>query len=171
MSLSGFLPPLSDNGILLVDGGYLNNLPGDIMKGLGADLVIMVDVASDDDTSKVFFDDSLSGFSVMLNRLNPFRKGTAIPSLADIQSKLAYVSCIRQLEEAKRLPGCYYLRPPVAHFGSFEFGNFSQIYRVGYEYGKRIVAEWEKNGTLAKFVPPRSRPGKGVQRLVRRNSI
>jgi predicted acylesterase/phospholipase RssA len=43
MSLSGFIPPLSDNGNLLVDGGYLNNLPGDVMKGFGAEFVIMVD--------------------------------------------------------------------------------------------------------------------------------
>jgi lysophospholipid hydrolase len=28
MSLTGFLPPLCDRGQMLVDGGYLNNLPG-----------------------------------------------------------------------------------------------------------------------------------------------
>ncbi|KAI9190115.1 phosphatidylcholine and lysophosphatidylcholine phospholipase [Blastocladiella emersonii ATCC 22665] len=171
MSLSGFLPPLSDNGILLVDGGYLNNLPGDVMKGLGADLVIMVDVASDDDTSKVFIDDSLSGFEVLLNRWNPFRKGKSIPSLADIQSKLAYVSCIRQLEEAKQLPGCFYLRPPVAHFGGFEFGNFQAIYDAGYEYGKQIVRDWEKSGVLKLFVGEKTRHGLSAAPMARRNSI
>lgn len=31
MSLAGYLPPLCENGQLLVDGGYLNNLPADIM--------------------------------------------------------------------------------------------------------------------------------------------
>ena len=31
MSLSGFMPPLCDRGDMLLDGGYLNNLPADIM--------------------------------------------------------------------------------------------------------------------------------------------
>ncbi|KAJ1516710.1 Neuropathy target esterase [Coelomomyces lativittatus] len=92
MSLSGFIPPLSDNGNLLVDGGYLNNLPGDVMKALGADKIIMVDVAAEDDTSKIYFGDTLSGWEVLLSRINPFRKGSGIPTLAEIQSKLAYIS-------------------------------------------------------------------------------
>ncbi|KAJ3364665.1 phosphatidylcholine and lysophosphatidylcholine phospholipase [Allomyces javanicus] len=170
MSLSGFMPPLSDNGNLLVDGGYLNNLPADVMKGLGAKVVIMVDVASDDDTSKVYFGDTLSGWTVLLNRMNPFRRTPAIPSLAEIQSKLAYVSCIRQLEEAKQLPGCFYLRPPVAHFGTLEFGNFEPIYRAGYEYGMAVVQEWEKNGVLETLTNTKARRSAAAPRA-RRNSI
>lgn len=34
MSLAGYLPPLCDpiDGHLLLDGGYVNNLPADVMK-------------------------------------------------------------------------------------------------------------------------------------------
>jgi predicted acylesterase/phospholipase RssA len=34
MSLAGYLPPLCDpeDGNLLLDGGYVNNLPADVMK-------------------------------------------------------------------------------------------------------------------------------------------
>jgi len=33
MSLAGFLPPIHDpQGDLLVDGGYVNNLPADVMR-------------------------------------------------------------------------------------------------------------------------------------------
>ena len=36
MSLSGYLPPLCDptDGHMLLDGGYVNNLPGDLKKKL-----------------------------------------------------------------------------------------------------------------------------------------
>jgi lysophospholipid hydrolase len=44
MSLSGYLPPLCDNGSMLLDGGYVNNLPGDIMRNHGAATIIAVDV-------------------------------------------------------------------------------------------------------------------------------
>ena len=47
MTLSGYLPPLCDprDGHLLVDGGYVNNLPADIMaQRMGAQTIIAVDV-------------------------------------------------------------------------------------------------------------------------------
>ena len=38
MSLAGYMPPLCDphDGHLLLDGGYVNNLPADIMRMRGA---------------------------------------------------------------------------------------------------------------------------------------
>lgn len=49
MSLQGYLPPLCEtdergNVSLLLDGGYLNNLPSDHMRATGASCVIAVDV-------------------------------------------------------------------------------------------------------------------------------
>jgi NTE family protein len=43
----GVLPPVEWNGYQLVDGGLLNNLPVDLARELGADVVIAVDVSSD----------------------------------------------------------------------------------------------------------------------------
>lgn len=36
-----------------------------------------------------------------------------IPNMAEIQSRLAYISCIRQLEDLKENKYCEYLRPPI----------------------------------------------------------
>ncbi|KAF6034079.1 PNPLA7 [Bugula neritina] len=48
MSLSGYLPPLCDpkDGHLLLDGGYVNNLPADVMKTAGASIIFAVDVGA-----------------------------------------------------------------------------------------------------------------------------
>ncbi len=35
MSIVGMVPPVMEDGELLVDGGYLNNIPVDVMRGLG----------------------------------------------------------------------------------------------------------------------------------------
>ncbi|XP_071821059.1 patatin-like phospholipase domain-containing protein 6 isoform X3 [Apostichopus japonicus] len=42
MSLSGYLPPLCDpkDEHLLLDGGYVNNLPADVMKSMGAHTIL-----------------------------------------------------------------------------------------------------------------------------------
>ncbi|KAI3636634.1 hypothetical protein MIR68_005323 [Amoeboaphelidium protococcarum] len=166
MSLSGYLPPLCDNNNMLLDGGYLNNLPGDILRANGADTVIAVDVGSDEQAMVANYGDALSGWYALLCRLNPFNK-TNFPSLTDIQSRLAYVSCVKQLEDVKNMPNCIYLRPPVGHFGTLEFNKFDQIYEIGYKYGKDILKEWESKGLFSQWKDSHNRP----RARVRRNSI
>jgi NTE family protein len=43
----GILPAVESNGHWLVDGGLLNNLPVELVRDLGADVVIAVDVSND----------------------------------------------------------------------------------------------------------------------------
>lgn len=47
IALPGLFTPVERGGQLLVDGGLLNNLPTDVVRRMGADVVIAVDVASD----------------------------------------------------------------------------------------------------------------------------
>lgn len=177
MSLSGYLPPICDNGDMLVDGGYMDNLPVSVAKNMGADVIIAVDVASHDDTSPVCYGDSLSGWWALLQSLNPFWKPNyKIPSIADIQSRLAYVSSVAKLEEAKVTKGCIYMKLPVQKWATLEFDKFDDILKAGYDYGKDMIAKWKKEG----IVPGRLHPvaegtvemqGLKGGRIGRRNSI
>ena len=93
MSLAGYMPPLCDpvDGHLLLDGGYVNNLPADIMhKRLviimimimpilmlillqrGAKHILAVDVGSRDMDDLINYGDWLSGWPILLAKLNPF---------------------------------------------------------------------------------------------------
>ncbi len=44
MSVPGFLPPVEIDGRLLVDGGVANNLPVDVARAMGAEVLIVVDI-------------------------------------------------------------------------------------------------------------------------------
>ncbi len=46
MNIPGLLVPIEYDGKLLVDGGCVNNLPDDIARDMGADIVISIDVLS-----------------------------------------------------------------------------------------------------------------------------
>jgi NTE family protein len=46
MSIPGALPPIQHEGRLLVDGGIGNNVPIDVARQMGADIVIVVDVSA-----------------------------------------------------------------------------------------------------------------------------
>ena len=62
MTLTGFLPPMTDEeGNMLVDGGYMDNLTVAAMKDMGADVIFAVDVGSISDSTPQRYGDSLSG--------------------------------------------------------------------------------------------------------------
>ncbi|KAL2200465.1 hypothetical protein P885DRAFT_28480 [Corynascus similis CBS 632.67] len=148
MSLAGLLPPLCDEGSMLLDGGYVDNLTVSHMKSLGADVIFAVDVGALDDDTPQAFGDSLSGMWAFFNRWNPFSSVPNPPTLAEIQARLAYVSSVDALERAKTLPGCVYMRPPVEDYGTLDFGKFTEIYGVGYQYGQEFLAKLRERGVL-----------------------
>ncbi|CAG8566586.1 1142_t:CDS:2 [Paraglomus brasilianum] len=170
MSLAAFLPPLCENGDLLLDGGYMDNLPVSVMKSMGAKTIFAVDVAAHDDTSPVYYGDSISGWWVLFNRWNPFRRGAKIPTMTDIQSRLTYVSSARTLELAKKTPNCFFMELPVQQYGTLEFNRFEEIVEVGYKAGKEMLNKWKKEGKLKDLFDKGDAETKRG-RIRRRNSV
>lgn len=175
MSLAGLVPPFCDEGSMLLDGGYVDNLTVAHMKSLGADVVFAVDVGSLDDDIPQQWGDSLSGFWASWNRWNPFSTYANPPTLSEIQARLAYVSSVDALERAKATPGCLYMRPPIDAYGTLDFAKFDEIYEVGYAYGKEFLARLRDEGELQGVVGAwdESEEGKGLRRTMapRRASI
>lgn len=104
----------------------------------GAHHILAIDVGSQDDTDLTNYGDSLSGWWLLWKRWNPFAEPVKVPNLPDIQSRLAYVSCVRQLEEVKNSDYCEYIRPPIDKFKTLQFANFDEIKDVGYHHGNFI---------------------------------
>uniref|UniRef100_A0A8C7GFL6 lysophospholipase n=1 Tax=Oncorhynchus kisutch TaxID=8019 RepID=A0A8C7GFL6_ONCKI len=157
MSLSGYLPPLCDpkDGHLLMDGGYINNLPADVARSMGAKVVIAIDVGSQDETNLTNYGDSLSGWWLLWKRFNPLAKKVQVLNMAEIQTRLAYVCCVRQLELVKDSEYCEYIRPPIDHYGTLEFGKFDEIAEVGYQHCKTVFDMWSRSGVVDKMMKDR----------------
>uniref|UniRef100_A0A8C2U4I5 lysophospholipase n=1 Tax=Coturnix japonica TaxID=93934 RepID=A0A8C2U4I5_COTJA len=154
MSLSGYMPPLCDpkDGHLLMDGGYVNNLPADVARSLGAKVVIAIDVGSRDETNLTNYGDCLSGWWLLWKRWNPLAEKVKVPNMAEIQTRLAYVCCVRQLEMVKNSDYCEYIRPPIDRYGTLDFGKFDEICEVGYQHGKTVFGVWSRSGVLDKML-------------------
>jgi len=148
MSLTGYLPPISENNCLLVDGGYMNVVPADVMADeMGAKKIIAVDVAKEDNS--VFYDygEELSGLWLLWNSWNPFVQTVKVPSMGDINERLSWVSAERTKKDIIKNKVDLFLRPPVGHFGTLEFDKIDEIVQIGYDYAKPIVEAWaEENG-------------------------
>lgn len=175
MSLCGLLPPITFKGCMLLDGGYLDNLPVLEMKKRGVKHIIAVDVGSADDRTPMNYGDTLLGFWVLFNRWNPFSKHPNVPSMMEIQLRLTYVSSVNALEEAKRTADVYYLRPPIDGYATLDFGKFDEIYNVGLKYADELITEWKCNNK----VPPiaglveknHTKQDENKRILYRRNSV
>ncbi|XP_044938746.1 patatin-like phospholipase domain-containing protein 7 isoform X1 [Mustela putorius furo] len=162
MSLSGYMPPLCDprDGHLLMDGGYINNLPADVARSMGAKVVIAIDVGSQDETDLTNYGDALSGWWLLWKRWNPLATKVKVLNMAEIQTRLAYVCCVRQLEMVKNSEYCEYLRPPIDGYGTLDFGKFDEICEVGYQHGRTVFDIWGRSGVLEKMLQDRQGPRK-----------
>lgn len=173
MSLAGLLPPITDNGCMLLDGGYIDNLPVDEMKSRGANVIFAVDVGSVDERTPMNYGDSLSGAWILFNSWNPFSKYPNIPTMSEIQMRLCYVASVNALERAKQTPGLIYLRPPVDNYATLDFGKFEEIYNVGSVYGNVVLRDLIEHDELPEIAGSRYASNIMVndRRIQRRNSI
>ncbi|KAG6854161.1 hypothetical protein C0991_010072 [Blastosporella zonata] len=173
MTLVGLLPPLCDNGNLLVDGGYIDNLPVSAMFSMGASEVFACDVGSLDDNSPRNFGDTVSGWWLLLNRWNPFSNARHVPAITEIQSRLAYVSSVKTLEDAKVAKGCIYIQMPVHQYGTLQFSKFEEINQKGYQAALEILKKLDEEDRLPSlFIDGKTASsGRKKGRSARRNSV
>ncbi|KAF8910065.1 hypothetical protein CPB84DRAFT_1842725 [Gymnopilus junonius] len=174
MTLVGLLPPLCENGSLLVDGGYLDNLPVAAMSSMGASYIFASDVGSIDDNSPRNIGDTVSGWWLLVNRWNPFSNARHVPAITEIQSRLAYVSSVNTLEQAKVAKNCLYLPMPVQEYGTLQFGKFEEILKKGYHAATDMLDKFEEEGRLPSAAidgKDGGMPGRKKGRSARRNSI
>lgn len=134
---------------MLMDGGYLNNLPADVMLNMGAQTIIAIDVGGVYSTEPVTYGDSVSGWWILLNKINPFGKNFGqIPKLGEIQGRLAYATSVLKLEDTVKIEGIHYVAPPILEYGVLEFTKFAEIEQVGYDHMKKSINKWNEEGIL-----------------------
>ena len=109
MSVPGAFPPIELNGRLLIDGGIVRNLPIDIVREMGADIIICVDVDKPMATRK-----DLSGSFSILNQM------------IDIMMKKNVRDQVKTLG-----PQDVYMNPELGELGSADFDKAAEIANLG----------------------------------------
>jgi predicted acylesterase/phospholipase RssA/CRP-like cAMP-binding protein len=144
----GIFPPLGWDGDVLVDGGLVNNVPCDIMRGeVGAGTVIAVDVSrATDSWVQGQFDMHLSGWKVFRNKISPFSGKPKSVTIADIlvrMMRLGGVAHHRQIRASADL----YLTPPLEKFSFHDFSRGEEMAQIGYDYARAELEQWiARNG-------------------------
>ncbi|BDR12520.1 patatin-like phospholipase family protein [Vibrio sp. STUT-A11] len=121
MSVPGALPPYELNGHMLVDGGVVNNMPVDVARAMGADVVIAVDISTDYKTKEDF---------------------TGLFTVADqLSNYLVRRSTQGQVEALHEQD--IYIRPNVGQMETVEFDKMPSAFQSGYEITQTMASKLE----------------------------
>ena len=136
VSIPGVLPPVPDNGDLLIDGGVLNNLPIDIMRELNpSGTILAVDVVPPTGPrAKEDYGLSLSGWRQLLRRLNPWLAPKKAPSIGTVimQSMMLGSDLSRKQMLEEKLAD-FYQNIHVKGVGMLEFKAMDRAVEIGYK--------------------------------------
>jgi predicted acylesterase/phospholipase RssA/CRP-like cAMP-binding protein len=140
LSIPGILPPVTTGaGAILVDGGLTNNLPVDVMRGLGLGLVIAVDVSPGADASLTSgFRETPSPWQLLWERRLPVGVRRRFPSIFRLMQRSALVSSSTRTVEL-RLEADLCLTPPVQQFDVFEWNRIRRLVDAGRAYTSTVI--------------------------------
>ena len=115
MSLPGIFPPIEMDGKVLVDGGAMNNVPADVVRAMGAQVVVAVNVGDLSDPETV----SYSMFGLM---------GATLDAMMRANTK-------------KALPAAdVVLSVPLKEFGSLDWRRSDELIDAGYNAAEAMKA-------------------------------
>ncbi len=117
MSVPGAFPPIEVDGRILIDGGLVRNLPIDIVRGMGADVIIAVDVGQ-----------------ALLNREELGGPLEIMNQMLDIMISSNVREQIKQLDSDD-----IYLNPDLGDLGSGDFARGQEGSQIGYAAARNMA--------------------------------
>ncbi len=118
MSIPGVFAPVELDGRLLVDGGIADNLPVDVARQMGADVLIAVNVGA--------------------LRCNREQLNSAMAITAQVMTILVQRNTDTQIASLKKAD--IFLQPPLGEIGSSDFALASEAIKIGEASARRSIA-------------------------------
>ncbi|MCY7344862.1 MAG: patatin-like phospholipase family protein [Pyrinomonadaceae bacterium] len=107
MAIPGVFAPVELNGKILADGGILNNIPTDVAKQMGADIIIVVNIETQ------------------------LGDRTALQDLVGILGQTFYVATIENSRRSLRQAD-FIIAPDLENYTTFDFTKGEKIVELGY---------------------------------------
>ena len=141
MSIPAVFAPVEMDGRLLVDGGMVDNIPLDVVREMGVDVAIVVDIGT------------------------PLRNRKQLATVVDVLNQSITLMTRRNSEEqlAAVGPDDILIQPPLASYGSTDFGSAREMIEAGYratrilEARLAVLRQPEGDSDLAVARSPRQR--------------
>jgi NTE family protein len=109
MAIPAIFEPIEIDDRLLADGGLLNNVPADVTRGMGAEVVIAVDVSA------------------------PLEEREALRSLVSVANQAIGVMMVARTRRVLDGDADHVIRPVVNDIGASDWRRFEEIRQRGYD--------------------------------------
>ncbi len=126
MSIPAVFAPVEVDGRLLVDGGMVDNIPMDVARQMGVDRLIVVDIGT-----------PLMARDQLLTVVDVLNQTTTMMTRRNSEAQLATLR-----------PEDVLIQPPLAAYGSTDFGSTEQLMDAGYRAAQAL------QGRLAELRSP-----------------
>ena len=115
MAIPAVFAPVELNGRILADGGILNNIPTDVAKDMGADIILVVNIETQ------------------------LGDRSSLQDLVGILGQTFYVATVENSRRSLRQADII-VAPDLKNYGTFGFGAGKEIVKLGYEGAEQKVA-------------------------------
>ncbi len=137
--MPGIMPPVLDNGELLVDGGIVNNLPVDVIRREYACRTIGVSLSAPDHSPHP--GEEFPGFwRYVYHKYLRRTPGYRIPTFFGVIAQTTTLASHGKQQEDSALLDVL-LSPPVRPYGLLDIRKYSEIVEVGYRYAMERAEE------------------------------
>ncbi len=115
MAIPAVFAPVELNGRILADGGILNNIPTDVAKEMGADIILVINIETQ------------------------LGDRSSLQSLVSILGQTFYVATVENSRRSLRQADII-IAPDLKNYSTFDFGKGEEIVKLGYEGAEQKVA-------------------------------
>ena len=144
MAIPGVFLPIVEKGDVLVDGGVMDNYPVKLMSQLAeTKRLIGVNVNPYIERSVSFdYDTSLSGWRILLNRLNPFSKRLRAPSVMGTILRSMFVNSMKKTKITESYLELN-IKPDIRKFTMNDYSKWREIARTGFDASYEELNKWK----------------------------
>jgi NTE family protein len=117
MSIPGIFAPMEIKGKMLVDGGIANNLPVDVVRSMGADILIVVDIGT------------------------PLRTREGLNSPTSITAQVMTILIQRNVQAQVQTlkPEDILIQPQLGNLGTTDFSKTAEAMNIGQDTAKKLT--------------------------------
>lgn len=153
-SLPTVMPPVPEQGEILVDGSLYNNLPADIMKELcDGGPVIAVNVSPKEALPKPYdFHETISGQRLLWSRINPWGRAIAAPNLIETITRTMIVGREETWPQAATEIDLY-LEPPIVEYEMGDTSALEPMIEASYRLASDKMGPWLSKLRAQKILP------------------
>ena len=144
-ALPGFFEPVPRKNMYLVDGGVVNNVPGDLLKKQGVDMVIAVDVTPEREVYLTPAEEMTTGTpgkqNVFLGMLRPLKRLKSSFGPVLLPRIIMRVIAIEGLEITRTKARYFdiHIKPNLEDFDLFDFSHLREIVNIGEQTGRQEI--------------------------------